>query len=110
MGFFDKLADKAKGALNKGKEALEKAGIIDSDGTKVERERKAAEAIAAEKQEKIKEDKNREQDTYTQNRYYNELMEKAQKLIRLIEKRKNAKNSELKRFLKEVDRIVDRWD
>ena len=65
---------------------------------------------AAEKQEKIKEDKNREQDTYTQNKYYTELMEKAQKLIRLIEKRKNAKNSELKRFLKEVDRIVDRWD
>ena len=65
---------------------------------------------AAEKQEKIKEDKNREQDTYTQNKYYNELMEKAQKLIRLIEKRKNAKNSELKRFLKEVDRVVDRWD
>ena len=65
---------------------------------------------AAEKKEKIKEDKNREQDTYAQNRYYSELMEKGQKLIRLIEKRKNAKNSELKRFLKEVERIVNRWD
>ena len=32
------------------------------------------------------------------------------KLIRLIEKRKNAKNSELKRFLKEVERVVNRWD
>ena len=64
----------------------------------------------AEKQEKIKEDKNREQDTYSQNKYYNELMEKGQKLIHLIEKRKDAKNSELKKFLKEVDRIVDRWD
>ena len=65
---------------------------------------------AAEKKEKIKEDKNREQDTYAQNRYYSELMEKGQKLVRLIEKRKNAKNSELKRFLKEVERIVNRWD
>ena len=65
---------------------------------------------ASEKQEKIKEDKNREQDTYAQNRYYSELMEKGQKLIRLIEKRKNAKNSELKRFLKEVERVVNRWD
>ncbi len=65
---------------------------------------------AAEKQEKIEEDRNREQDTYSQNKYYNELMNKGQKLIRLIEKRKNAKNSELKKFLKEVDKLVDRWD
>ncbi|MBQ6478999.1 MAG: MBL fold metallo-hydrolase [Erysipelotrichaceae bacterium] len=65
---------------------------------------------AQEKKEKIKEDKKREQDTYSQNKYYNELMEKGKKLIRLIEKRKNARNSELKRFLKEVDRVVDRWD
>ena len=64
----------------------------------------------AEKREKILEDKNREQDVYSQNKYFNELMEKGQKLLRLIEKRKNAKNSELKRFLKEVDRLVDRWD
>ncbi len=64
---------------------------------------------AAEKQEKIEEDRNREQDTYSQNKYYNELMNKGQKLIRLIEKRKNAKNSELKKFLKEVDKLVDRW-
>ncbi|MBR5340386.1 MAG: MBL fold metallo-hydrolase [Erysipelotrichaceae bacterium] len=63
-----------------------------------------------EKQEKIREDINREQDTYTQNKYYNELMEKGQKLIRLIEKRKDARNSELKKFLKEVDKLVDRWD
>ncbi|MCR4634460.1 MAG: hypothetical protein K5648_10080, partial [Erysipelotrichaceae bacterium] len=63
-----------------------------------------------EKKAKIEEDKNREQDTYSQNRYYNQLMEKGKKLIRLIEKRKDAKNSELKRFLKEVDRLVDRWD
>ena len=65
---------------------------------------------AEEKKEKIKEDQNREQDTYSQNKYYNELMEKGKKLIRLIEKRKDAKNSELKKFLKEVDKLVDRWD
>lgn len=65
---------------------------------------------AAEKKEKILEDKNREQDTYSQNKYYKELLEKGKKLQRLIEKRKNAKNSELKKFLKEVDRLIDRWD
>ena len=65
---------------------------------------------AAEKKEKILEDKNREQDTYSQNRYYNELLEKGKKLLKLIEKRKDARNSELKRFLKEVDRLVDRWE
>ncbi len=64
----------------------------------------------AEKKEKILEDQNREQDTYTQNKIYNELMEKGKKLLRQIEKRKNAKNSELKKFLKEVDRLTDRWD
>ena len=37
-------------------------------------------------------------------------MEKGKKLLRLIEKRKDAKNSELKKFLKEVDKLVDRWD
>ena len=37
-------------------------------------------------------------------------MEKGQKLIRLIEKRKDAKNSELKKFLKEVSKLVSRWD
>ncbi len=65
---------------------------------------------AAEKQEQIRNDQNREQDTYTQNRYYNELLEKGKKLLRLIEKHKDSRNSELKRFLKEVDRVVDRWD
>ena len=65
---------------------------------------------AAKKKEKILEDKNREQDTYSQNKYYNELLEKGKKLLKLIEKRKDARNSELKRFLKEVDRLVDRWD
>ena len=65
---------------------------------------------ASEKQEKIKEDKNREQDIYSQNKYYNELMEKGKKLIRLIEKRKDAKNNELKKFLKEVSKLVSRWD
>ncbi len=63
-----------------------------------------------EKKEEIRKDQEREQDTYSQNRYYNELMEKGQKLIRLIEKRKNAKNNELKKFLKEVDKLVSRWD
>ncbi|MBR2578464.1 MAG: hypothetical protein IKE38_05975 [Erysipelotrichaceae bacterium] len=65
---------------------------------------------AAEKKEKIKQDQEREQDTYSQNKYYNELMEKGQKLIRLIEKRKNAKNSELKKFLKELSKLVSRWN
>ena len=65
---------------------------------------------AEEKKEKIKQDQEREQDTYSQNKYYNELMNKGKKLIRLIEKRKDAKNSELKKFLKEVDKLVDRWD
>ncbi|MBR4462558.1 MAG: MBL fold metallo-hydrolase [Erysipelotrichaceae bacterium] len=64
----------------------------------------------AEKKEKIQEDLDREQDTYTQNKIYNELMEKGKKLLRLIEKRKDARNSELKKFLKEVDKLVDRWD
>ena len=65
---------------------------------------------AKEKKEQIEEDLDREQDTYSQNKYYNELMTKGKKLIRLIEKRKNARNSELKKFLKEVDKLVDRWD
>lgn len=65
---------------------------------------------AEEKNEEIRKDQEREQDTYSQNKYYNELMEKGQKLIRLIEKHKNAKNSELKKFLKEVDKLVSRWD
>ncbi|MBQ3460903.1 MAG: MBL fold metallo-hydrolase [Solobacterium sp.] len=65
---------------------------------------------AEEKKEEIRKDQEREQDTYSQNKYYNELMEKGQKLIRLIEKHKNAKNSELKKFLKEVDKLVSRWD
>ena len=63
-----------------------------------------------EKKEKIEEDKNKEQDVYSQNKYFNELMEKGQKLIRLIEKRKDAKNNELKKFLKEVSKLVNRWD
>ena len=63
-----------------------------------------------EKKEKIKEDQNREQDTYSQNKYYNELMEKGKKLLKLIEKRKDARNSELKKFLKEVTKLVNRWD
>lgn len=65
---------------------------------------------AEEKEEQIRTDQSREQDTYSQNKYYNELMEKGKKLLRLIEKRKNAKNSELKRFLKEVEKLVSRWD
>ena len=65
---------------------------------------------AKEKKEKIEADKNREQDVYSQNKYFNELMEKGQKLIRLIEKRKDAKNNELKKFLKEVSKLVSRWD
>ena len=65
---------------------------------------------AEEKEELIREDQNREQDTYSQNKYYNELMEKGQKLIRLIEKRKDARNSELKKFLKELSKLVSRWD
>lgn len=65
---------------------------------------------AEEKKEMIKKDQEREQDTYSQNKYYNELMEKGQKLVRLIEKRKNSKNSELKKFLKELSKLVSRWD
>ncbi|MCR5794530.1 MAG: MBL fold metallo-hydrolase [Solobacterium sp.] len=63
-----------------------------------------------EKKEVIRQDRNEEQDVCTRNRYFNELMEKGRKLIRLIEKRKDAKNSELKKFLKEIDRLIDRWD
>ena len=65
---------------------------------------------AQQKKEKIEADKNKEQDIYSQNKYFNELMEKGQKLIRLIEKRKDAKNNELKKFLKEVSKLVSRWD
>ena len=65
---------------------------------------------AAEKKEKIRQDMEREQDIYSQNRYYNELMEKGKRLIRLIEKKKDARNSELKKILKEVDKLVDRWE
>ncbi|MCR4950727.1 MAG: MBL fold metallo-hydrolase [Solobacterium sp.] len=63
-----------------------------------------------EKKEMIRQDQEREQNTYSQNRYYNELKEKGEKLLRLIEKRKNAKNSELKKFLKELNKLVSRWD
>ncbi|MBQ6487672.1 MAG: MBL fold metallo-hydrolase [Solobacterium sp.] len=55
-------------------------------------------------------EKEKEQDIYSQNQYYNELMEQGKKLMRLIEKKKNARNSELKRLLKEVKRITERWD
>ncbi len=65
---------------------------------------------SSEKKAQIVEDQAKEQDTQGQNRYYSELLEKGKKLLRLIEKKRNAKNSELKRFLKEVDRLVDRWD
>ncbi|MBQ1356824.1 MAG: hypothetical protein IIY72_10115, partial [Solobacterium sp.] len=65
---------------------------------------------AEEKQEQIRQDQAREQDTAGQNAYYAELIAKGQKLIRLIEKRKNAKNSELKKFLKELSKLVSRWD
>ncbi|MBR3227600.1 MAG: MBL fold metallo-hydrolase [Erysipelotrichaceae bacterium] len=64
----------------------------------------------AQKKEKICRDQNREQDVHSQNRYFNELMDQGKKLLRLIEKRKDARNSELKRFLKEVKRVVERWD
>lgn len=63
-----------------------------------------------EKKSAIRQDQEREQNTYSQNRYYNELMEKGKKLITLIEKKKNAKNSELKKFLKELSKLVSRWD
>ena len=65
---------------------------------------------AEEKQEQIREDQAREQDTAGQNEYYAELMAKGQQLIRLIEKRKKARNSELKKFLKELTKLVKRWD
>ena len=65
---------------------------------------------AEEKKTEIRKDLEREQDTYSQNRYYNELMEKGKQLIRLIEKRKDARNSELKKFLKELSRLVSRWN
>ena len=61
-------------------------------------------------QEQIRQDQAREQDTAGQNAYYAELIAKGQKLIRLIEKRKNAKNSELNKFLKELSKLVSRWD
>ncbi|MDO5120761.1 MAG: MBL fold metallo-hydrolase RNA specificity domain-containing protein, partial [Erysipelotrichaceae bacterium] len=62
-------------------------------------------------QEELKQqEKEKEQDIYSQNQYYNELMEQGKKLMRLIEKKKNARNSELKRLLKEVKRITERWD
>lgn len=64
----------------------------------------------SQKKEKIKEDKNKEQDTYSQNKYFNELKEKGNRLMELIDKRKDAKNNELKKFLKEVSRLVSRWD
>ena len=63
-----------------------------------------------EKKEKIRKDQDREQDVYSQNKYYNELMAKGKRLITLIEKRKDSRNSELKKFLKEVDKLVDRWE
>ncbi len=62
------------------------------------------------KKSKNRSDEYEEPDTYSQNKYYSELMAKGKKLIRLIEKRKNARNSELKKFLKEVSRLVERWD
>ena len=63
-----------------------------------------------EKKEKIRKDQEREQDVYSQNKYYNELLAKGKRLITLIEKRKDSRNSELKKFLKEVDKLVDRWE
>ena len=65
---------------------------------------------AEEREEQIRQDQNREQDIYTQNKYYNELIKKGYRLIHLIEKRKDAKNKELEKFLKELDRLVDRWE
>lgn len=64
-----------------------------------------------EKKENIRKEPVKERDfSYSDNKYYDELMEKGKKLIRLIEKRKNAKNSELKKFLKELSKLVSRWD
>ncbi len=64
-----------------------------------------------EKKENTREEPTKERDfSYGDNKYYDELMEKGKKLIRLIEKRKNAKNSELKKFLKELSKLVSRWD
>jgi metallo-beta-lactamase family protein len=64
-----------------------------------------------EKKESIRKEPAKERDfSYGDNKYYDELMEKGKKLIRLIEKRKNAKNSELKKFLKELSKLVSRWD
>ncbi len=64
-----------------------------------------------EKKENIRKEPAKDRDfSYGDNKYYDELMEKGKKLIRLIEKRKNAKNSELKKFLKELSKLVSRWD
>lgn len=64
-----------------------------------------------EKKENTRKEPAKERDfSYGDNKYYDELMEKGKKLIRLIEKRKNAKNSELKKFLKELSKLVSRWD
>ncbi|HCK89054.1 MAG TPA: MBL fold hydrolase, partial [Erysipelotrichaceae bacterium] len=61
-----------------------------------------------EKKEVIREEK--ERNVTSDNRYYNELMEKGRKLIRLIERRSDAKSSELKKFIKEIDKLISRWD
>ncbi len=61
-----------------------------------------------EKKEVIREEK--ERNVSSDNRYYNELMEKGRKLIRLIERRSDAKSSELKKFIKEIDKLISRWD
>ncbi len=61
-----------------------------------------------EKKEVIREEK--EKNVTSDNRYYNELMEKGRKLIRLIERRSDAKSSELKKFIKEIDKLISRWD
>jgi metallo-beta-lactamase family protein len=61
-----------------------------------------------EKKEVIREEK--ERNVTSDNRYYNELLEKGRKLIRLIERRSNAKSSELKKFIKEIDKLISRWD
>ena len=79
-------------------------------GKYVKTEEPAKVVSAEEKQEQIRQDQAREQDTAGQNAYYAELIAKGQKLIRLIEKRKNAKNSELKKFLKELSKLISRWD
>ncbi len=63
-----------------------------------------------EKKEMIRADREKEQDIAGQNKYYRELQEKGKELLRIIEKKKNAKNRELKKFLEELSRFVRRWE